>query len=44
MDLPPFLDARAASEIQKRFGTPVYVYDQGSLEAQARSVVHSAMD
>jgi diaminopimelate decarboxylase len=39
MDLPPFLDARAASEIQKRFGTPVYVYDQGSLEAQARSVL-----
>ena len=31
----PFLDAEHAREIQRRFGTPVFVYDQRTLERQA---------
>lgn len=39
MDLPPFLDPNTVLAIRRRFGSPVYVYDQRTLEAQARSVL-----
>ena len=39
MDLIPFLTADQVRRIQNDFGTPVYVYDQATLEAQADSVL-----
>ena len=39
MDLIPFLSAEQVRHIQKTYGTPVYVYDQATLEAQADQVL-----
>lgn len=39
MDLIPFLSADQVRQIQKDFGTPVYVYDQATLEEQADRVL-----
>ena len=37
--LPPFLSDDLARRIQREFGTPVFVYDQRTLEAQAEKVL-----
>ena len=39
MELIPFLSAEQVRQIQNEFGTPVYVYDQATLEAQADKVM-----
>jgi len=39
MDLIPFLSTEQVRRIQKEFGTPVYVYDQVTLEEQADRVM-----
>ena len=39
MDLIPFLSADQVRQIQKDYGTPVYVYDQATLEEQADRVM-----
>jgi len=39
MELIPFLSAEQVRRIQKEYGTPVYVYDQATLEAQADRVM-----
>jgi len=39
MELIPFLSAEQVRQIQNEFGTPVYVYDQETLEAQADRVL-----
>jgi diaminopimelate decarboxylase len=37
---PAFLDFDLASRIADQFGTPVYVYDQGALEARAKETLN----
>jgi diaminopimelate decarboxylase len=37
--LPPFLSDDLARRIQREFGTPVFVYDQRTPEAQAEKVL-----
>lgn len=39
LQLTPFLSGERVREIQREFGTPVFVYDQKTLEAQARRVL-----
>ena len=39
MDLIPFLSAEQVRHIQNTYGTPVYVYDQQTLEDQADCVL-----
>ena len=39
MDLIPFLSAEQVRHIQSTYGTPVYVYDQQTLEDQADRVL-----
>lgn len=39
LELVPFLSEDRVRAIQREFGTPVYVYDQASLERQARLVL-----
>lgn len=38
-ELAPFLTEARVREIQREFGTPVFVYDQKTLETQARKVL-----
>lgn len=40
METGSFLSAEQAREVRRRFGTPVYVYDQRTLEAQADAVLN----
>src|SRR3990172_12859707 len=35
----PFLTAEGAAEVRRRFGTPCYVYDRGTLETAAREAL-----
>ncbi len=35
----PFLTAERAAEVRRRFGTPCYVYDRGTLETAAREAL-----
>ncbi len=39
MDSIPFLDEQLVGDIRRRFGTPVYVYDQRTLQRLAESVL-----
>lgn len=39
MDLPVFLTPEMVFELRKRFGTPLFVYDRGTLEQSARDAL-----
>ena len=40
METGSFLSAEQAREVRRQFGTPIYVYDQRTLEAQADAVLN----
>jgi len=43
LKLVPFLTEAVARSVQREFGTPIYVYDQGTLERQANLVLDFPM-